>query len=237
MRITVVERRPGSSGEIFSRLHGQDIVPSVPGEVFVNWGTSPYNFWLENRIQYDQYCPQSFVLNRPYCVANCADKVTMIEKLRSKGIYTPRILGVGFNAVIKRRHHRGGYGMKILERDCYIEEFVSTDKEYRVDVIDTRVLVREKREGQGLIRNRRNGWKFFIARQYPPELPDLAIRAVKALSLDFGACDIGLTWHDQLVVFEVNSAPRITAPTATEWWVGNLLEYIEQRIREGRWVE
>jgi len=94
--------------------------------------------------------------------------------------------------------------------------------EYRVHVFNGQVIdVSEKRKRRGIdrddgyIRNLANGWVFCRdGIVEPADLRDLAIRAVQALGLNFGACDI--IWNERenkCYVLEVNTAPGLEGTT------------------------
>lgn len=102
-------------------------------------------------------------------------------------------------------------------------------KEFRVHVFQGRVIdVSEKRRRNkaarpenfdGYIRNHSNGWVFCrddIA--LPADVNALAISAVRALGLDFGAVDI--IWNERdnaSYVLEVNTAPGLSGQTLTSY--------------------
>jgi hypothetical protein len=62
-----------------------------------------------------------------------------------------------------------------------------------------------------LLRSNRLGWKFAIVKKHPKGLADVAIKAVKALGLDFGAVDCCLDNINVPYIFEVNSGPGLEA--------------------------
>jgi glutathione synthase/RimK-type ligase-like ATP-grasp enzyme len=96
--------------------------------------------------------------------------------------------------------------------------------EYRVHVFDGKVIdVSEKRRRngshilnpEGYIRNLANGWVFCRDGVVEPaDLRDLATKAVSALGLTFGACDIIWNEHEnKCYVLEVNTAPGLEGTT------------------------
>lgn len=62
-----------------------------------------------------------------------------------------------------------------------------------------------------LLRSNRLGWKFSIVKKYKKDLADVAIAAVKALGLDFGAVDVCTAEDGNHYVFEVNTGPGLEA--------------------------
>lgn len=61
-------------------------------------------------------------------------------------------------------------------------------------------------------------------------LSQTAINAVKALSLDFGAVDLGYIDDDNLAVFEVNTAFGLEGTTLTDW-TNTFSNYLSERVR------
>lgn len=62
-----------------------------------------------------------------------------------------------------------------------------------------------------LLRSNRLGWKFSIVKKYNNALKDIAIQAVKALGLDFGAVDCCMDTNGNAFVFEINTGPGLEA--------------------------
>lgn len=60
-----------------------------------------------------------------------------------------------------------------------------------------------------VLRSNKLGWKFKIVTKWPDALSDLAIAAVKALGMDFGAVDCCTDIDGNPYVFEVNSGPGL----------------------------
>lgn len=103
-------------------------------------------------------------------------------------------------------------------------KYIKKATEYRVHVFDGEVIdVQQKRRRMEVpddqvnwqIRNAHNGWVF--ARdgvERKPCVLDAAVRAVSALGLTFGACDIGYNAkRNEAVVYEVNTAPGLEGTT------------------------
>ena len=68
-----------------------------------------------------------------------------------------------------------------------------------------------------LLRSNKLGWKFIIVKKYPNKLAEVAIKAVKALGLDFGAVDCCLDNTNVPYVFEVNSGPGLEATSLDKY--------------------
>jgi hypothetical protein len=98
--------------------------------------------------------------------------------------------------------------------------------EYRVHVFRESVIdVQQKKRrlnwqgGDTGIRNHSNGYVYARADiNYPVEIEQAAIKAVKILGLDFGAVDIGYRERDNKVfLFEVNTAPGLVGTTLEKY--------------------
>lgn len=240
--LRVVEYKRGESANLGDRIRSYlSEVSNIP-EVVVNYGCG--SLWT----------PYDIILNTPSAVRVCAHKPSMMERLRGREEYRiaavldpNNILHLGM-VVAKHIYHSGGKGMylgpaafiprrirdRLHSREYYMEEYLPSDVEWRVFVVGSDTLVREKTGGEGLIRNRRNGYVFLI-----PETPvredvrKAAVSAVSALGLDFGAVDVGTKRESQElpVVYEVNSAPRITVPNTIEWLSKKLSRMILSKMQ------
>ena len=144
--------------------------------------------------------------------------------------------------VLARRLLRGsqGRGITVYSRDgtehsqpmyemgdeggVYVKAFgnVLSNEEFRVHVVGGEAIdavQKKRRRGHEsinpYIRSYNNGWVFCREGiNVPPAVLDAAVRAVRALGLDFGAVDIA---HDpssgHVCVYEVNSAPGVEGTT------------------------
>lgn len=201
-------------------------------DVLINWGCS---------------MNQSFTAgftNSPANVMRASDKSLSFVNLRAGGVPTP--LFTGLKAEVSRWICRRvlcrsllrascGRGIQILERvsdlpDCSLYvEYMPKDAEFRIHVMAGQVIARQKKVRKiGTtpameIRSHDNGWIFARNFTDPPEmqsgyLNDLAVRAVAALGLDFGAVDI--IWsrrRNAAFVLEVNTAPGLEGQTAKDY--------------------
>lgn len=62
-----------------------------------------------------------------------------------------------------------------------------------------------------LIRSNRMGWKFATIKKCDPVMENVAVSAVKALGLDFGAVDCCFDVNNNVYIFEVNTGPGLEA--------------------------
>ncbi len=83
------------------------------------------------------------------------------------------------------------------------------DKEMVKKVITRQAKNATKGGPNQILKSNRLGWKFSIVKSYDSEMADIAIKAVKALGLDFGAVDCCLDINDKPWVFEINTGPGL----------------------------
>jgi len=132
-----------------------------------------------------------------------------------------------------------GRGIVIMEPDhpedhdtqapLYVR-YVPKRHEYRIHVVNGQVIDRQRKglaeefRGQAdvnfRVRNLANGFIFVRndGHVYPPEADVMAVEAVRALGLDFGAADI--IWNEQqnrCYLLEVNSAPGLQGTTVDNY--------------------
>ena len=117
---------------------------------------------------------------------------------------------------------------RVVDAPLYTK-YVKKADEYRVHVFGGEVLdVQQKRKRQEVpndevdyqIRNLAGGWVFCRDNiDCPSSVRELAVGAVRALGLDFGAVDIGFNRHNGVgYVFEVNTAPGVEGSTLDKYY-------------------
>lgn len=108
---------------------------------------------------------------------------------------------------------------------------VPINKEYRIhvfnreiiDVAEKRRVSSSRREEENIllneeIRNFENGWRFCREDVNPkPLTKSVAIQAVDALQLDFGAVDICEDLIGRPIIFEINTAPGVEGTTVEKY--------------------
>ena len=116
----------------------------------------------------------------------------------------------------------------IIEAPLYTK-YVKKADEYRIHVVDGHVIdIQQKRKRKEIlnedinyqVRNACNGWVFCRDNVTCPTVClELAVAAVSALSLDFGAVDIGFNTRSKTaVVYEVNTAPGLEGTTLDKYY-------------------
>lgn len=221
--IRLVEYKRGVASSLGEKL--SLAFPNLREDVWVNYGNGTLE--VPRRI--------TLVLNRAEAVRLSTDKPAALATLRlhDDGLFVvPSVLEACI--LVKPRNHRGGKGQILVEGPKgthYAEEFVPCSHEWRVHVVGDRTCARIKTGGTGKIRNRQYGWVFTVADEVPQAIRDAAKEAVRLLSLDFGAVDIGDRGRRQPpVVYEVNTAPRLQVDVVLEWYAGAFKRLIERRL-------
>jgi len=181
------------------------------------------------------------MLNPPACIAVAKDKVNTFIALDAHDVSVPEwTLDSGVaqgwvnegKIVLARTKVDGhsGDGIVILTKEVDFVDaplytvYKKKRSEYRVHVFSGEVIdVTEKKrevdvernQFENFIRSHKNGWVF--CREgitVSEDLKAIAIQAVNALSLDFGAVDIIYNQHEnKYYVLEINTAPALAGTT------------------------
>jgi hypothetical protein len=207
------------------------------GDTIINWGRSSFP---EGFIK-----PGVVVINDPNNVAVAISKLKSLTKLKEAGIRVPefttdseaarRWLSDG-HTVLARTLDRGfgGRGIQVvnqggdLPRAGLYSQYRPKRHEYRVHVWNGEVLdVQQKKKRRDFsgdpdkfIRSYANGWVYCRDGVEAPEaVVQIGLRAVNALGLYFGACDIGVNPSSSRgpTVYEVNTAPGVENTTARKY--------------------
>lgn len=197
-------------------------------DVILNWGSADVLF------------PGANYINHPHAVDRATNKLTAMRVLTEAGVVVPPWTDMEIEAqawlndgvaVVARRMLRasGGRGIVVadpgdmLPRAPLYTQYVKKFDEYRVHVWDGEVIdIQQKRRRRGgeqevdqRVRNSAGGWVFCREEVQCPEVViEQAVKAVRALGLDFGAADCGFTRkRGTACVYEVNTAPGLQGTT------------------------
>jgi len=177
------------------------------------------------------YRPREEPINSRSALRDNTDKLNSLRVLEDAGVPVPEYTTdrdeisetFGYPALGRAESHTRGEDINLILqwRDAYLTsgndyfvEYIPTDLEYRVHVVNGEVVkVHEKRlrseaDNHPFIRNAETGWVFMEPRGEEPD-HQLAIDAVGALGLDFGAVDMIRDENGDEYVLEVNSAPSL----------------------------
>jgi hypothetical protein len=206
-------------GDFLGVPHGRETGPRA--DYLIRWGSRTGAGWR----------PRETVINSRASLNNNSDKLDAMRQLENAGIPVPPYTEdrddfgdeIDYPLVGREEQHSRGEDINLILqwRDAYLTEndffvkYIPTDLEYRMHVVNGDVVqIHEKRlrseaDNHPFIRNAETGWVFVEPRETPP--PDqLAIDAVGALGLDFGAVDV-IREEDtgDHYVLEVNTAPSL----------------------------
>ena len=221
-----------SAGLACKRVYPDRKYRPKKNDLIVNWGNSKNPKWVKG------------MLNNPAFVANAINKLKTFEILKLGGVSTPEFttdieVAKTWETIVERHTLTGsqGSGIKIstpetIQTAPLYSKYVKPDREYRVHVFNGKVIdyaLKRKREGveTSMIKNHANGYIF--SRRYDKrrdDIMDVAVRAVGALGLDFGAVDI-VRSKDSVYVLEVNTSPGVEGTTLISY-INAIKEYAEQ---------
>jgi len=236
-RITGERDRQHNTTTAFLLYHGRS---HVTGNRLGDFLGIPHGRDCNNRYDYlirwgsrtsVGYRPRETVVNSMESLRQNTDKLQTLRRLDNAGVPVPEYTTnrdeisdtFGYPALGRAEQHTRGQDINLILqwRDAYLTdgndyfvEYVPTDLEYRMHVIDGEVVkIHEKRlrsdeDNHPFLRNHETGWIFVDPREQPPD-SQLAIDAVGALGLDFGAVDMIMGEDGNPYVLEVNSAPSL----------------------------
>ena len=222
-------------------------------DTIINWGNSHFPAWGDEALSRIHRW-----INHPTNVKIACNKLSTFRELSFQGVPIPKfttfpeivrgsLSGRDKLEWFGRRclSGSGGEGIVPIKGTATIipsfplyVKYVDKKFEYRVHVFNGQgICIQQKKvkngieKGDGAIRNLKNGWIF--ARKGikgPIELvSNIAIRAIRALGLHFGAVDIIFDARfNKVYVLEINTAPGLQGST-----IGNYAEAIRDYTATG----
>lgn len=202
--------------------------------IIINWGNSKLPNWWSTAIRRDVQ-----VLNEPDSVKYASNKLSTFEILSECEVSIPEFTTSKAKAtewlendegkVMCRKILNGHSGRGIVvarEVDQLVDaplytKYIKKSYEFRVHVFRGKVIdyvQKKKRKGivdrNPYVRSVENGWVFCRDDIVVlPEVQTLAVDAVNALNLDFGAVDIIKGQDGKVYVLEVNTAIGLAGST------------------------
>ena len=203
-----------------------------PSRIIINWGSSA--------IDYEGDCR---ILNHPVAVGIAANKISSLMAFERYNVPHPSFtssadvahswLADGEKVVCRTMlNAHSGQGIVVAKQQQDLIDaplytlYIRKKKEFRVHVFNSKIIdIQEKRRSAAVddhhpyIRNHSNGYVFCRGDiEEPDDLRGLAVSAVNALGLDFGAVDI--VWNeaqDKCYALEVNTACGLEGSTAHKY--------------------
>lgn len=216
--IEVIHRPRQRTGPRLARL-----LLELGGEGVINWTGAP----LPNSLN----------------AHSRTDKLHQLIALELRGVPVPRWSLVAHPEWLPRtRFHQQGRDLTSppLAADFYVERSFFPD-EWRIHVIGKRILrsgvkLPKTANAHPWIKSHRLGWKISYIGGAPEPVKKVALRAVKALRLDFGAVDVGVKEDGSPVVFEVNTCPGLDSGTLRLYVrrLGELCRDTQEQDLQGR---
>ena len=236
LRIYPYKMRSGGSEVLSCTLPALRVFPNGrfrprTSDIIINWGNSTPPSWNRENLT---------VLNKWDNVHNAIDKIKAFTLLSAANLSVPKYTtsrdeASHFfvdNGIVVCRTNTTGSGGRGIVIARNIEELVDAPlytrhvrhrDEFRVHVAFGSVIdfakkkKRNATEGVNILVRNHGDWVFCREGVVLPDLiPSLAVGAIQALGLDFGAVDIGYRrTDDKAYVFEVNTAPGFDSNSTT----------------------
>ncbi len=187
------------------------------------------------------------VINSAEAVRLSSHKANAIARLRENGLPVPNFSrdpgDLAYPILCRKFYHTRGNDVLLatgpedtptLQQCDYYLEFLTKESEYRLHVINNRVVsssVKADGNRDAICWNYKTGWRFKLIKSDDPvlaSLKKLAIKSVASLGLDFGAVDIIIAGGSPYVL-EVNTAPGLIERRA-EIYARKIGELIDERM-------
>ncbi len=186
-------------------------------------------------------------VNSAAAIGIAGDKLATFRRLQEKDIRTPDFQTTPFEDGVylaRARHGYGGSDIQICNGSYHFtgefySRYIENNREYRIHVVNGRVIcvVRkyleypEKRVSE-YVKNHNNGYAFKTPRRrLNKSRLDIAVRAVEALGLDFGAVDLIVDPQGVEYVLEVNTAPACS-PRTLQLYASALAQLVREKSND-----
>lgn len=208
--------------DISSIKHKNSHFKGSPDKVVINWGCSELPYEVRK-------CQ---VINKEAAVLKAINKIWAFREF-SPEICVPfttdrtvaqQWVQEGHRVAVRTRlTGADGEGLVLsdptqaLPMGLLYTKFIQAEKEYRITVVDSQVIGKQRKvhlddavNPDPLVKTTANGWGFkWVTRNIPEQVLDFAVTAVNNLGLDFGGVDV--VWDGTRAwVLEVNTAPHLT---------------------------
>lgn len=191
-----------------------------------------------------------FTLNPRRGIIQAGDKLGSLDLMRGAGVMTPdygtSAHHTNLPVLARMRNHTRGQDIRLCmnmadvatalrEGSEYIVEYIPTAREYRARVVGDRCVrvsekvLREAGEYVQYCRNYETGWVFMQPRVRLNAFQEaMAVAAVRALGLHFGAVDLVVGDDGHTYILEVNTAPAL-AKRSAQAMIGGMVDLIRER--------
>lgn len=185
--------------------------------------------------------PGAVELNPPRAISNASNKLRAFRLFREAEVSIPLFTDSRYEAVdLQRQGHTifgrtvsgsKGRGIVIYSPDQEIGHhelytaYIPNIREYRLHVVGDAVIRTQRKypekagaQADAPIKNVEHGFVFKAPqKKLNPQREELAVQAVKALGLDFGAVDMVIDNTNTAYVLEINTAPACSPMTGTAY--------------------
>lgn len=214
------------------RVHPNRAYRPRRGDFIINWGSSTVPRWMDAAEEVE-----AMIFNHPEAVGRASNKLRTLEILRDAGVphipfTTDPYEATDWEKVFCRHNLNGhsGDGIDVRRRGEGLPpnarmytKGIENAGEYRIHVLNGRVIDYQKKrrrredpaDGEAEdVRNLTTGWIYTRGNlRHLERIESLAIEAVEALGLDFGAVDIIKDNNGDVYVLEVNTACGMSETT------------------------
>lgn len=175
-------------------------------------------------------------------LTKASNKLKSLDYLKAAGIKVPTVYmaddpNIQFPCLGRKEHHVGGTDIELCmqmsdyfdvkDKCAFWTKYIPTRTEYRVHVyrgekikVSQKTLTNPDARKNVWIRNFENGYTFMQPKDKPKSHAiGMAVDAVDALDLNFGAVDLIIGDNGEPVVLEVNTAPGAKADSTLEAYV------------------
>jgi len=212
------------SKENLSWIRSDKVLPAA--DLYIRWGCTAQ-------------VPCKNVLNKVSAIHTVCDKKgfrqLLMEKAQDIIPFTFfKVEDAVYPAIVRPKHHAQGKRLYLVNdevelhkavgkcgHDWYASEYIQKQKEYRVFVLQGRVLwVAEKipANPEDIAWNVAKGGKFINVKwnDWPLRAVKVALKSMELSGLDFGGVDVMTNSDNKPFVIEINSAPSQTSPYRQE---------------------
>lgn len=180
------------------------------------------------KLRHPRFKPFKIEINTDEAVSRASNKYYSMQTFDSIGLPVPKYSRdckkLAFPMLGRDYYHSKGTDIVFINnaqdrhthylKDYYVQ-YIKPRNEYRVHVVGDKainVAVKLNGDKKAICRNLSTGWVMNDSKNWQnlcTDLPNIAVKAIKALGLHFGAVDILLSEECNPYILEVNTAPGL----------------------------